>query len=139
MKKPKKEPHQKGKVGRPEKYKTEEDCRKSKRVKDKMWRRNRRLVDRLKREVEASREDFEKKLEARYQLCNLIMGKSSNCSDSTDESRCVSKVAVREVVGCEKEVEVGGFATARGWKMEKNQMKEDSTMRRRTTTTTMYL
>ena len=36
VKKPKKEPHKKGKVGRPKKYKTEEDCMKSKRVHDKM-------------------------------------------------------------------------------------------------------
>ena len=73
-----------------------------------------RLADRLQREVEASREGFEKKLESRYQLCNLIVGKSYNRSESADESRCASEVALRGVVGCETEVTVGGFDTAGG-------------------------
>ena len=60
----------KGKIGRPVKYETEEDRRKAKRAQDKIYRRKKRQADRLKREVDASREGFEKNLEARYQLCN---------------------------------------------------------------------
>ena len=80
-----------------------------------MWRRNKKQVYRLKRDVEASKEGFEKNLEARRQLCNLIVGKSYNHSESTDESRCASEVSVREVVGCEAKVAVGGFTTVGGW------------------------
>ena len=68
----------------------------------------------MKRDVEASKEDYEKNLEARHQLCSLIVGKSSNHSESADESRCASEVAVRGVVGCEAEVTVGVFTTVGG-------------------------
>ena len=42
------------------------------------------------------------------------MGKSSNQSESVDESRCGSEIAVRGVVGYEAEVTVGVFTTVGG-------------------------
>ena len=66
----------------------------------------------MQRELEASKKSFDTNLEARYQLCNLMVGKSYNCSESADESRYTSKVVVRGVVICVVGVGVGGIAAA---------------------------